>query len=86
MADVWELANPEYYDPEYNIGYYVSVKSVTKAYYDFVTAFGVHEDNQFPDLFSGEPVPLPSNITNGFGVFGAYTETRIKIDLGDLEN
>ncbi len=86
LADVWELANPEYYNPEYNTGYYLSVKSVTKTYYDFVTAFGAHEDNQFPDLFSGEPVPLPTNITNGLGVFGAYSESRIKIDLGELEN
>ncbi len=86
LADVWELANPEYYSPDNNNEYYLSVKSVTEGYYDFVTAFGVHEDNQFPDLFSGEPVPLPSNITNGFGVFGAYAETRLKIDLGDLDD
>lgn len=86
LADVWELAHPEYYSPENNLEYFLSVKSVTEGYYDFVTAFGVHQDNQFPDLFSGEPVPLPSNINNGFGVFGAYSETRIKIDLGDLDD
>ncbi len=86
LADVWELANPEYFSPDHNVEYFLSVKSVTEAYYDFVTAFGFHEDNQFPDLFSGEPVPLPSNINNGFGVFGAYSETRLKIDLGDLDD
>lgn len=66
------------------------VRSVSKEYYEFLRSWIVHSYNQnngqhvhvIDDLdpyrifFQGQSVDLYSNIDNGVGVFGAYTESR----------
>lgn len=58
---------------------YVAIRSTTKSYFEYMTIYDIHEWNQYPDLFSGEPVPMYSNIENGYGIFGAYSESRTEI-------
>ncbi|MDF1573065.1 MAG: DUF4249 domain-containing protein [Bacteroidales bacterium] len=68
----------------------IVVRSVSKEYYKFLRSWIVHSYKQnngqhvnvIDDLdpyrifFQGQPVELYSNIENGVGVFGAYTESR----------
>jgi hypothetical protein len=57
----------------------VKVRAVTEAYQDYITTYEIHRYNQYPDLFTGEPVPMPSNIKNGYGLFGATSSTQMEI-------
>ena len=58
---------------------YVKLYSISKEVYDFCHAYNQYKDSE--DVFFAEPVTIPSNFDNGFGVFGAYDYTQIKIDL-----
>jgi len=59
---------------------YLILETVDKPYYDYQTAFYYHRNGQRPELFGGEPTPMPTNIINGFGVFGGASRHMIRID------
>ncbi|MEQ9403120.1 MAG: DUF4249 domain-containing protein [Cyclobacteriaceae bacterium] len=80
LAGVWDLIYG-YDQPDVEL--FLAIRSVSESYYEYVTTYSLHQGNQFPDLFTGEPVPMYTNVENGFGVFGAFSETRIKIDVSD---
>lgn len=70
-----------YYPEEDQVKLYVMVKTTTESYYEYMTTYDIHSWNQYPDLFSGEPVPMYSNVVNGFGIFGAYSESLIEVNM-----
>ncbi|WP_143960451.1 DUF4249 domain-containing protein [Litoribacter populi] len=59
---------------------YLILETVSKEYYDYVTTFYYHYNNQSPDIFGGEPTPMPSNIVNGYGIFGAASSHMVRIE------
>ncbi|HSJ68173.1 MAG TPA: DUF4249 domain-containing protein [Anditalea sp.] len=59
---------------------YLILETVDKPYYDYQTAFYYHRNGQRPELFGGEPTPMPTNIINGFGVFGGASRHMIRIE------
>ncbi len=59
---------------------YLKVRSMTEAYYDYQRTIEIHQWNQYPDLFSGEPVPMKTNIKDGFGLFGATSFSQVKVE------
>jgi len=59
---------------------YLILETVDKAYYDYQTAYYYHRNGQRPELFGGEPTPMPTNILNGFGVFGGASRHMIRIE------
>jgi hypothetical protein len=60
---------------------FLKVNAVTNAYHKYMSTYDIHQYNQYPDLFSGEPVPMPNNIENGFGLFAAKTKSKMEISL-----
>ena len=88
LAEVWPLimsypTSGELYGRQYEYTVQLNVRNITKSYYDFVRTFAIHEENQFPDIFSGEPAQLYSNVEGGFGVFGSYAETKIPVQIDE---
>lgn len=75
--EVW-FDDYNYYN-DGDVKLYVVVRTTTESYYEYMTTYDIHSWNQYPDLFSGEPVPMYTNIENGFGIFGAYTESLIEV-------
>ncbi|REE05663.1 DUF4249 family protein [Marinoscillum furvescens] len=68
----------DYYHPDFK--YYVGVRSVSESYYEYMRKYEIHQWNQYPDLFSGEPVPMYNNISGGYGLLAAFTSTVKKIE------
>ncbi|MBD0257440.1 MAG: DUF4249 domain-containing protein [Cytophagales bacterium] len=55
--------------PEYRI----LLLSVSKTYYEYHRRLPDHLNNQSFEIIGGEPVPMPGNITNGYGIFAGYS-------------
>lgn len=72
--EVWT----EYFNSEAQI--YVGIRNVTESYYQYMKTYYIHEWNQYPDLFSGEPVPMTNNISGGYGLLGAYATAYQTVD------
>lgn len=75
------LVNDMYFsgsDP--NVESYLILETVDKFYYEYQTAYYYHRNGQQPELFGGEPVPMPTNVINGFGVFGGAARHMIRIE------
>ncbi len=63
----------------HSIAYYtlfITIRSVSKAYYRFYKKLILHENNQTGDFWTGtgSPVTMFSNIHNGYGIFAGYQE------------
>ena len=58
---------------------YLILNTVDKNHYEYHKSLHRQFQNRPPELFSGEPFPVPSNIINGYGLVGSYTSTEIKI-------
>lgn len=50
-------------------------------YYEYNRKLAKHLYNQGGGLFAGEPVSMPSNIENGYGIFSGYSQTKVEIPL-----
>ncbi len=50
-------------------------------YYEYNRKLVKHLRNQNGGLFAGEPVSVPNNITNGYGIFSGYSQTKVEIPL-----
>ncbi len=48
-------------------------------YYEYQRKLYWHMNNQQGGLFSGEPVNMPTNVTNGYGIFAAYNQSFTEI-------
>jgi hypothetical protein len=57
--------------------YNVYLLSVSKIYYDYHKRLPGHLMNQSFEILGGETVPMPSNITKGYGIFAGYSFDRI---------
>jgi hypothetical protein len=57
----------------------VTLYSISKEMYDFCHAYNQYKNSA--DIFFAEPVTIPSNFENGYGVFGMYDYTEMRIDL-----
>jgi hypothetical protein len=64
---------PEAGRPEYR----VRLLSVSKAYYEYHRRLPDHLSNQSFEIIGGEPVPMPGNITNGYGIFAGYSVSEV---------
>jgi hypothetical protein len=57
----------------------VSVVLITagRDYYEYNKKLGTHLNNQTFGIISGEPVQMPNNVTNGYGIFAGYSEDKV---------
>ena len=69
--------------PELKTRGHINVKSVSKEMYDYYKSVTLYQ------LTSGsgiaEPQPIFTNVENGIGIFGGYTEKKFSVDLPDTE-
>jgi len=59
---------------------YFILETIDQAYHNYITTYYYHRLGQFPDLFTGEAVPMPTNVKGGFGIFSSSAEVRILFD------
>ncbi|HEX8530685.1 MAG TPA: DUF4249 domain-containing protein, partial [Cytophagales bacterium] len=59
--------------PEYRI----LLLSVSKAYYEYHRRLPDHLNTQSFEVVGGEPVPMPGNITKGYGIFAGYSVREV---------
>ena len=59
----------------------VHFRSVSKNYYNYGKALVIHTNNQEGDIWNGcaSPVPMITNIENGFGIFAGYSTDTVTI-------
>lgn len=57
--------------------YRILLLSVSKAYYEYHRRLPGHLTNQSFEILGGEPVPMPGNITNGYGIFAGYSVSEV---------
>lgn len=68
------------FDEYNNMGYFemtIQLKQISKAYAQYVLTYS---KNRYSDPFS-QPVQVYTNVTNGFGVFAAYTSVISSVKL-----
>lgn len=65
--------------------YYLELRTVSKEYFEYATTIAAHIESQQQELFSGEPVPMHSNVEGGYGVLGAYSAVQIELELSKEE-
>lgn len=58
----------------------LTLNSVDKNHYEYHKSLLKQYKQRPPDLFSGEPIPVTSNVKNGFGLVGSFTSTGIVIE------
>lgn len=58
----------------------VRVRTVSKELYQYLRSYDRYRNYSFDPTFS-QPVQVFSNIENGFGVFGGYSEAQVRIRL-----
>lgn len=58
--------------------YVIYLISASKIYYEYYKRLPDHLMNQSFEILGGEVVPMPSNLTNGYGVFAGYSFDRIE--------
>lgn len=58
----------------------VRLYTVDNNMYEYFTKLIIHYDSRPPELFSGEPINVTSNIKGGFGVFGSHSFMDFKLD------
>jgi hypothetical protein len=63
--------------------YYIEFRNISSSYYEYLKSWSVHRFNQNSTqntrdpltlLFQGDPVELYTNVSNGYGIFGAYSQ------------
>jgi hypothetical protein len=47
-------------------------------YYEYHKRLPEHLMNQSFEILGGEVVPMPSNVTNGYGIFAGYSFDRVE--------
>ncbi|MBK0404832.1 DUF4249 domain-containing protein [Adhaeribacter sp. BT258] len=57
----------------------LAFKTVSPEYHEYYRKLQLHLYNQGGDIFSGEPVVMPSNIQNGYGIFAGYTQDTLMV-------
>ncbi|MFA6482970.1 MAG: DUF4249 domain-containing protein [Bacteroidales bacterium] len=86
------LAQVSLHEPMINAGNgtFLVLRSVSKTYYDFRKSWILHRRTQNRGAFNeeplatiliGNPTPLYSNITNGYGIFAAYSQDFIQVEM-----
>ncbi len=63
-------------NPDADIVLVMKLRKVSKNYYEYKKTLIRHIETQFGDIWDGvgEPVPLFTNIENGYGIFAGYSE------------
>ena len=63
----------------------VVLRSISKAYYDYLIRLDNHLTAQWSDIWDGVSVPVQmySNIENGYGIFAGYNEVRQEVIPGE---
>ena len=71
------------YQKDYDKKFKIHFRCISENYYKYKKKWMRHYANQGTDIWdgTGNPVMLYSNIENGYGIFAAYTEQRITIDI-----
>jgi hypothetical protein len=59
---------------------YFILETIDQEHYNYITTFYYHRLAQSPDLFTGEAVPMPTNVQGGFGIFSSAAKTIVKMD------
>jgi hypothetical protein len=69
--------------PDYSYLLYVSFRSVSKSYYDFIRKQIIYRYNLESDIFTGmaDPIQLFSNIDGGYGIFAGYSSDNKVINV-----
>lgn len=67
------------YDKDYELEATINVKSVSKEMFDYYRSITLFKLNSANAL--AEPEQIFSNIENGIGIFGGYTEQKLVVDL-----
>src|SRR5688572_5148544 len=57
----------------------VAFKNLAPEYYEYFRKLQQHLYNQGGDIFSGEPVVMPSNIHNGYGILAGYSQDTLLV-------
>lgn len=68
--------------PNTNDTLIVQLANISKAYYDYLSAY--KRSNQLVFQLLGEPVNIPTNIQGGYGFFGTFNPTLRITDLSKL--
>lgn len=71
-----------YYSEELRSGYdnYIELRSIDRSYYEFQKQYYLYYTADFDQIGSSpQNYPLYSNVTNGLGIFTAYSATRWNI-------
>ncbi|EOZ93149.1 hypothetical protein A33Q_3884 [Indibacter alkaliphilus LW1] len=61
-------------------GSYFILETIDQEHYNHITTFYYHRLAQSPDLFTGEAVPMTTNVQGGFGIFSSAAKTIVKMD------
>ena len=73
-------------------GYYLVLRHISKSYYEFVKSWVKHYTNRqfgnsFDDLIfkglAGNPVPLYSNVENGYGIVAAFSQSYRHVPVNE---
>lgn len=69
--------------PEYSYLLYVSFRSVSESYYNYIRKQIIYRYNLESNIFTGmaDPVLLFSNINGGYGIFGGYSSDNRVINV-----
>ncbi len=57
----------------------IAFKNASPEYYEYFRKLQPHMNNQGGDIFGGEPVVMPSNIKNGYGLFAGYSQDTLLV-------
>lgn len=69
--------------PEYSYRLYVSFRSISESYYNFIRKQVIYRYNLESNIFTGlpDPVQLYSNIKGGYGIFAGYSSDNKTINV-----
>lgn len=73
------------YQKEHDTKFRIHFRCVSENYYKYKKKWIRHYANQVTDIWdgTGNPVILFSNIENGYGIFAAFTEQQITINISE---
>jgi len=69
--------------PEYGYLLYVSLRSVSESYYNYIRKQIIYQYSLESNIFTGlpDPVHMYSNITGGYGIFAGYSSDNKTINV-----
>ena len=69
--------------PEYGYLLFVSLRSISESYYNYIRKQIIYQYNLESNIFTGlpDPVHMYSNITGGYGIFAGYSSDNKTINV-----